>query len=308
MSLRIASPVQFATVRTVVARRLDYLKRLVDRGKFSADGFLNTTKDLERFAIEFGNEEAESLRQHEFNHWFRLQDHWKAASTRKRVVAEILACLNWAAYDEEMIARNPIKRPRDLKHETEPLGFAADVDVYNMLLTKANNVMKLAIMFLRFTGARTGEMRNLTWDQVHLDGDAQHIQLDRHKTVNKTNQPRIIGLDTNAVALLSGMLAERKWAINIVFTNSDGCQWTRRAWCKSFQRLSERCGFEKLTAYSLRRGYVCDAIEAGVSTRQIADQVGHATTHEIDTRYGATTKFKISHVSKVAREIGDKRA
>lgn len=53
--------------------------------------------------------------------------------------------------------------------------------------------------------------------------------------------------------------------------------------------------------------FVVNAIESGVATRSIADQIGHSNSNMIDTRYGSHTRHKAAHVSNVASEINAKR-
>jgi integrase len=49
------------------------------------------------------------------------------------------------------------------------------------------------LFFLRYTGARPGEMANLTWDDVNLEAGV--IVLRKHKTIRtRTPRPRVIQL------------------------------------------------------------------------------------------------------------------
>ena len=66
-----------------------------------------------------------------------------------------------------------------------------------------------------------------------------------------------------------------------------------------------RNAFPAIAAPSLHQA---DAIEAGISTRMIADQLGHARTGQIDTGYGSHTwESRVEHLSSVAEEINRKR-
>jgi integrase len=97
-----------------------------------------------------------------------------------------------------------------------------------------------------------------------------------------------------------------------VFLNCDRQQWGRRIFCQHFRRQAKRIGMdegavERCCSYGLRHLYAVDAIEAGITTRMIADQLGHTSTAMIDRIYGSHSKHKIEHLSNVANEIANKR-
>ena len=170
---------------------------------------------------------------------------------------------------------------------------------------------------------RTCELRNLTWDEVFLDGPSPHLSLTRHKTF-RTSGKRIIGLSASTARFLRNLGQQYERRCNCacetcqadispnVFTNCHGTPWDRHTFARHLRRTAKAIGLddgvaERISGYCLRHLFTVDAIEAGISTRMIADQLGHARTGQIDTGYGSHTRQRVEHLSSVAEEINRKR-
>jgi len=135
------------------------------------------------------------------------------------------------------------------------------------------------------TIARPGEIRNLTWGQVHFD--ARVILLDRFKGQNRRRdrlRVRAIPLDRVTVRLLSNL--HRKSAdpspAGRVFTNTLGRPWTANAARCAMRRARAAAGLndggEAVVCYTLRHTSATNAIRANVSLKLVAEVMGHART------------------------------
>jgi integrase len=107
---------------------------------------------------------------------------------------------------------------------------------------------------LRRTGARPCELRDLRWQEVHLDlrlggGEAPSgfIILPEHKTVTRQKhpRPRIIPLPEPIRKLLLFLGRAQHGPDDHVFRNADGRPWTRIDLHSQMRRLRERVGLEK---------------------------------------------------------------
>ena len=177
--------------------------------------------------------------------------------------------------------------------------------------------MRRATFCLRRIGIRTKEIRDLLWDDVDLGDLSPHINLEKHKTRRKTGKARKIGLDVATRNFLRALKRNQRKAIEKgeqhVFLNSYGKPWaTRQVFARHLRRYAERIGLDegvekRVSAYCVRHTYVCDGIRAGITTRRIADQIGHTKTNVIDAVYGSSTREDVEHLSEVAEEMLRKR-
>jgi integrase len=183
--------------------------------------------------------------------------------------------------------------------------------------------LRRALYALRKTGMRVCEMRCLTWDEVYPEGDTPHLALTRHKTFRITGKSRIVGLDPSTARFFRNLAREyerrcgcdcEKCACDIsphVFTNCRGTPWTRFAFARHLRRTAQAIGLDEgvervVSGYCLRHMVTVDALKAGISTRQIADQLGNSGDM-IDRVYGSHTRQMVEHLSSVAETINRRR-
>jgi integrase len=273
--------------------------------------------------VRYGTQTIAECKQHDLSAWLAANPQWEAVDTRRRVVSTITACFNWALH-EELIERSPYLRPHSLRGKTSPVRRPATHAEYVQLMRHGSRPLRRGLYILRKTGMRTCEMRNLTWDEVFLDGPSPHLSITRHKTFRRTGKPRVIGLDPSTARFLRNLATqyERRCGCNCetceanisphVFTNTRGGPWDRHTFARHLRRFAQSIGMDqgvaqRVSGYCLRHLFTVDAIEAGISTRMIADQLGQSGTRIIDTVYGSHTKHRVEHLSSVAEEINRKR-
>jgi integrase len=291
-----------------------YTENLLARRRaddYSEDAMEKALGELHRFGAEFGQLELGAARQHDLTRWLGMNPQWRAASTKKRIVSTILGAFNWAE-EEELIARSPYHWPRCLKGQADKARRPADPGEYVALMRFGSRPLRRALFFLRRTGARTKEMRELMFAELHLDGIAPFIEMAKHKTRRKTGKPKRIGLDVATANFLRALQRNQRGKTERVFTNCDGEPWDRHTFAQHLRRYAERLGIddgveERVSGYSFRRSFVCCGITGGVTTRRIADAVGHSSTAVIDKCYGASTRESVEHLGDVATEILNKR-
>ena len=127
------------------------------------------------------------------------------------------------------------------------------------------------------TGIRTGEARELEWDQILWEQSV--IKLDKHKALRKqkTKKPRLIGLDKELLAELRRLYENRRHE-RLVFLSPRGCPWTKNNLDQAFLRLRERLGLaDDLTPYCFRHRFATQCRLAGVEGRHTTAQLGHST-------------------------------
>src|SRR5262249_23666925 len=156
-----------------------------------------------------------------------------------------------------------------------------------------------ALFFLRRTGARTIEMRQLRWG--HINWDAGVAVFSEHKTTRLNGLPRTIALEPGVLRFLRNLQRQRVAENEHVFLNSDNEPWTRRALNKHFRYYAKQLGLGGVSPYGLRHLYAINAVESGIAGRSLADHMGHATTDGISW-YSRQTRQHFDHLRRVAED------
>ncbi len=302
------------TVLEVVTSYLAALKSRVDASDYAADGYANICAVLSKFATAHPIPASE-CRQKDLQKWLAANPQWKKPKTRKNVIGAVIGCFKWAADEEggDLLHSCPYKIPKSLRGlPYEPRRPALHSE-YVTLMRHGSKPLRRALFFLRRSGARTKEMRELDWSQIVLDGGPPHIIKNRHKTRRTSGKPRKIGLDASTANWFRAMKRNAgNPATGFVFVNCDGGPWDRHTFAQHFRRYARALGLdngveELVSAYCLRHTYTVDGIEANISSRRIADQLGHAKTDMIDAVYGRHTRDREKHLADVAGDVLAKR-
>lgn len=284
------------TVLAVINLYLSHLKRRVETGDYSAHAYEDAERDLRRFAGVYGQQVMGQCRKYDLTAWFDANPQWDSPHTRKRMWGTLVRPFLWAE-DQELIAKSPYKKPRDLKITTQPRQ-PATVEDYVLLMRYGNRPLRRALFFLRRTGARTCEMREITWPEVDFERGV--IVKQWHKTSRKDPKPRLIGLDPATLRFLRNLYRQRPPNQDRVFLNRRKTPWDRHTFARCLRRVAERIGVgPEMSAYGLRHLWAVTAVEIGLPDKSVADQLGHSSTRLIPW-YAAQTSSKTDHLRRVA--------
>jgi integrase len=128
---------------------------------------------------------------------------------------------------------------------------------FRRMLRHSDAVFRRALLALRLTGCRPGELRAPRWDPVDLGGGIW--VLPEHKTVTRQRdpRPRVIALPEPILRLVRWLAREPHGPQDPVFCSREGRPWTREAFHSRMTRLRERAGLEplggeRLVLYSAR--------------------------------------------------------
>lgn len=175
------------------------------------------------------------------------------------------------AVDSGFITDNPVrgvKRFPDNKghrylseRELADLGLAL-----RELAEEGANLFGLAIIkLLIFTGARKGEIENLTWSEV--DFDRQYLHLGDSKTGQKS-----LPLNAGALAVIAEL--PRSNSSELIFPASRGedhYQGTPKVW----RTLRDRAGISDVRLHDLRHSFASIAVSGGASLPIVGALLGH---------------------------------
>src|SRR4051794_32439457 len=102
-------------------------------------------------------------------------------------------------------------------------------------------LFRQVLLVLRYTSARPGEVRNLTWPQVDWDNGPLVIQRHKSSRTAKVPLPRIIPLPACVLGLLA-WLRKRQGHQPYCLLNSEGQPWTKDAFVQRMDSLRLRAG------------------------------------------------------------------
>ena len=294
-------PTGTPTVRELIEIYLSNLRARVAADDYSADALSDVTRDLRRFAERYGHQTIAQCRRYDVTQWLQLNPQWKANGTKRRIIAGLLACFNWLE-DEELIDRTPYRRPRKLRLPVTPRREAEPAE-YIALMRCPSRPLRRMLFFLRRTGARPKEARELRKDEI--DFEAGIVEKKDHKTRRKTGKPRLFGLEPCVLRFLRNICSRSHPEQPYVFTNCDGDKWDRHTFARHLRRWAKRIGLDngaaaRVSAYCIRHSYATWAIEAGNGERQVADQMGWTDTRML--AYYSKASQKRRHLKNVATQ------
>jgi integrase len=262
-AIRLFSPGDDAahTVPSVVDAYLAELQKRVTAGRHDPEAFATCARSLDRFKRAYPHC-VEDCKQTDLRDWLDANPGWVSGHTKLRNIGYILSAFKWASNPEEgaLIDRCPYVRPKCLRDTPCPPRRPADHSEYVALMRFGSRPLRRALFFLRRTGVRTIEMREVVWDELHLDGPSPCIIRRKNKTRKKTGKPRKIGLDVATANFLRALKRHRSQLCENVFTNCDGLPWKRGTFCQHLRRHALSLGLDadaesRVTAYCLRHTY-----------------------------------------------------
>ena len=128
------------------------------------------------------------------------------------------------------------------------------------------------ISVIALTGARRGEIQNLRWRHVDLEGRRITLSKEEHKAGRKTGKSRVISLPDEAVAMLTTY--QRGEPDDLVFSGLRPT--TPAALQEPWDRIAEEARLPtSLTLHSLRHGVGTLLAANGKAVPQIAMALGH---------------------------------
>lgn len=209
-----------------------------------------------------------------------------------------------AAFDEAVldgaVATNPclglprIIRPRNTVHRATGMDRAqAD----QMLTTLYNDPLAVAadipdvLLLIACTGCRTAEALALAWTDVNLAdgtltiGATVNAKGQRQEHTKTSAGMRTVSIPPRAVTMLHRRAKAHGGHSTLVFPaermgtgnrrDNDTPRWTSN-FTGQVRRLLNKHGYPDITSRSLRKMVATELDRAGLTGRQIADQLGHA--------------------------------
>jgi integrase len=250
---------------------------------------------------DIGARKLRDLSAQEVDRWLEAKAMVLASSTVRR----LQECLNRAV--SRAMARDKVKRnvvvlcgvPKG--QDGRPSKSLTFEQAQAILTAAEESALHAYVTVSLLTGARTEELRALTWDHVDLDGQPEadppvppSIRVwrsvrDGGDTKTKRSR-RTLALPARAVAALrlhrTRQEAERSLTV-FVFASSVGTGMDAANVRRAFRRIASAAGLDSKawTPRELRHSFVSLLSDNGMSLEAIADLCGHAGTRVTEAVY-----------------------
>ena len=195
-------------------------------------------------------------------------------------VIALKRCWNWAIQADLPPPRNPFDKMPPL-HAEGRQRVMTDAEFRALLRHSSDACFRRVLIALRYTSARPGEVRNLTWSQV--DCENRRWVLHRHKSSRtaRVSKPKVVPVCLCVEKLLR-WLHRRDGHQPYVFLNSVGKPWSKDAFVQRMDSLRRRAGIvadengENLVLYHHRHTFLTVAASsAGISGPMLQQLAGH---------------------------------
>lgn len=217
-------------------------------------------------------------------------------------VSGLLGKIFRVAVEMKIIDDSPIKKTL-LQNPGQPAGHhkaisCADMDsIKKQIPSLEKERERLYMALLAYAGMRPEEILGLRWENIHLDaGYCDMIRTVTHAKVN--------GKEKTTVVREAG---KTKTSVRTVLLPSPVIQILKDATCKegyvlggdkplcystfkrTYQAAFEKLGIKgKCSNYDFRTTFGTELCEAGLSSKQVGDMMGHADTRMVETVYART--------------------
>lgn len=202
--------------------------------------------------------------------WVNGQTRWKSNWTKRRGIGSVRAAFGWAL-QLGLIDRNPFIGTNCPMGER---GQAVEPREFQAMLRASRAIFRRVLVFMRFSGARPGEMSAAEWR--HVDWPRCCIVLREHKTGKRTGRPRTIVLHPVLMNLLE-WIRRHKPHERFIFVNKYGRPWKNTSICWRIKQIRKSADVPAdVTLYHCRHAFVTQAVLRGVDIALVSELAGHS--------------------------------
>lgn len=237
--------------------------------EFAPDALKERQRLWKLFAVFLGSKPLNDCCPADLLAFIASQKGCKAHWTRRRIRGTICRPFNHCAA-MGIIARNPFRGVRIPKGKNGRDWTDAEQQA---ILRVSEPYFRRLVVFMRFSGARPGEARNLEWS--HIQEQVEAIIQRQHKTDDLSDEPRRIHFNSVFLRLLN-WIRRHKSHNTYVFVNRRGRPWTVRALCAHMAIVRERAGLPKdVKNHGGRHTFCTNGIINGVDPATMSELLGH---------------------------------
>ena len=239
--------------------------------------------------------EPERLTRSEITPWFNaLHASGLRMVSRSHILIDVRAYLHWVSEQrrlrtapDELIRRNDL--PKLPQYLPRPLTAQADRELQHRL-ANASEPGAWALLLMRRTGLRIGELRNLEYHCIRADHQHSLLKVP----LGKLNNERLVPLDAISVGLIRRLqstgLRPRAWLVPGAGGARMSYDRIRRLLTIHSHGLADPI---RVTSHRLRHTYATEMLGAGMSLPGLMRLLGHRDYH-MTLRYAAIIPETVS--------------
>lgn len=213
--------------------------------------------------------------------WLDIPETARRTSQRIKTVMDWCAARQYASPISMDVVRAGLPK---VKQQTKHFRSMPWQDVPNFIprLLEDNKLSKRALAFTILTAARSGEVRNMTWSEIDLEGRLWRLDGDRMKM----GRDHVVPLSGTAMAILEQLDVNNE----LIFPNSKGSPFSDMTLTMLLRRM---LGEDAPTVHGFRSSFTDWAAEETDTPREIVDaSLAHATGSKVDVAYRRTDFMK----------------
>lgn len=210
----------------------------------------------------------------------------RKAGTVWTELSHLRICLRWAAKRGMIPAAPHIEKPPAPAPKDRHLSRA---EIDRLLAADAAPHIRLAVLLMLTTAARVGAVLDLTWDRVDLERGKINL---RTSDTGPRKGRAVVPINATLRAALT---AAREAALSDYVVEWGGRQV--RSIKTGFNAAVERAGLHDVSPHVLRHTAAVHMAEAGVPMEEIAQYLGHSSTHTTRAVYA---RFSPDHLRRAA--------
>ncbi len=201
-------------------------------------------------------------------HLQKFSDYYRD-NTKRNCIRSVKSCFTWLQ-DQDYIDHSPfqkVKRPQEIFDDA-----CLTPEQYQQILTITTGKFKEIIVFMRLSGIRVSEMR-----QLHSDFLQDHAFIIPRKQSKGARTERTILLTNEAHEMI-------KSKIGFIFTNRYGKPYTANSLHHHCKQISKIVGFPFHLGL-LRKYFIVQSLVAGVDVISLSRIVGHSDLKTMNLYY-----------------------
>lgn len=234
----------------------------------------------------------------------------KATPKRVKILINVIASILDIAIEYEVISNNVAKNIKLPKHTKKPLEPFSQNEV-TKILSNVDGWFKAFLSISFYTGARTGEVLALNWNDVNIEDG--YISINKSLRNGKVDSPKTSTSirDIPIFEPLKKVLKEYKRvskSIPLFLNPHTGNMFYKSAKLTQFWKsLLTKCDIEYRILYSTRHTFITTMLKSGeFNMLEIAQMAGHTNTEMIVRNYAKFIKGEHLKINRSLNIFTDK--
>ena len=151
---------------------------------------------------------------------------------------------------------------------------------------------RLFMALLAYTGMRPEEILGLRWEEVFISEGYANMKRTVTYPTKSTPEVKEEGKTDNSIrsiilvpAVVNILQSATKKEGYIIHGKDANAPCPRTTYVKLYKKAFTELGIEGYTPYDFRSNFATECIEGGMTSKQVADMMGHADTRMVETVY-----------------------